>query len=229
MIKYEMVIVIQSNWAVEGVRAARHSKIMCALVLALRKIPIYGPRGRAPPLSDPSNPAYSVAVSDGVAAKSKEKAAKDADSARLHPLIAYEDKSDKEKQDDEKATADALNAIQFANGERIREEERENDRVNIVRTQDSARENLLNEENEKATMGTRSQKTESGKGRRQPGQSAPGPSLEEIQSRASMVSGQREEGLDVVESRLARVQTSRSGVGSERGKEEFDQEAQIGR
>ena len=37
----------KSNWAIESVRAARRSKFMCALVLALRKVPVYPPGGGA--------------------------------------------------------------------------------------------------------------------------------------------------------------------------------------
>lgn len=76
----------QSNWSVENIRAARHSKLMCALVLALRKIPIFGPGGGGPPLGDPTNPSYNVAVSDDVAVAAREKAARDADAAPLKPV-----------------------------------------------------------------------------------------------------------------------------------------------
>ncbi len=79
---------LYSNWSVETVRAARHSKLMCALILALRKVPIFGPGGGGAPLGDPANPTYSVAVSDEMAATSRTKAAKDADTARLHPTNA---------------------------------------------------------------------------------------------------------------------------------------------
>ncbi|TVY35576.1 putative MscS family protein [Lachnellula subtilissima] len=76
----------KSNWSVEHIRAARHSKLMCALVLALRKIPIFAPGGGAAALGDPTNPAYSVAVSDEVAVAARNKAAVDLDAARLTPL-----------------------------------------------------------------------------------------------------------------------------------------------
>jgi hypothetical protein len=59
---------------------------MCALVLALRKIPIFGPGGGGAPLGDPANPSYSVAVSHDVAAAARDRAAKDADAARVSPL-----------------------------------------------------------------------------------------------------------------------------------------------
>lgn len=75
----------KSNWSVENVRATRHSKLICALVLALRKIPINGPGGGAAALGDPTNPAYSVTVTDDVAASARQKAVKDADAARLYP------------------------------------------------------------------------------------------------------------------------------------------------
>jgi hypothetical protein len=76
----------QSNWSVEHIRAARHSKLMSALVLALRKVPIFAPGGGAAALEHPTNPSYSVAVSDEVAATAREQVAKDADAARLSPL-----------------------------------------------------------------------------------------------------------------------------------------------
>jgi hypothetical protein len=57
---------------------------MCALVFSLRKVPIFGPGGGCAPLGDPTNPSYSVAASDKIAAKSRNEAAKDADAARLH-------------------------------------------------------------------------------------------------------------------------------------------------
>lgn len=77
----------KSNWANETVRASRRSKFMCALVLAIRKVPIYGPGAGGAPLGDPSNPAYSVAVSDEVAAAAREKAAKDKEAQRLIPTV----------------------------------------------------------------------------------------------------------------------------------------------
>lgn len=76
----------KSNWSVETVRASRHSKLMCALVLALRKVPIFGPGGGGAALGDSANPAYSVTVSDEIATTARDKAAKVADAARLHPV-----------------------------------------------------------------------------------------------------------------------------------------------
>jgi hypothetical protein len=75
----------KSNWSNETIRAARRSKFMCALVLALRKVPIYAPGGGGLPLGDPGNPSYSVAVSDEIAAAARDKAAKDKEEKRLVP------------------------------------------------------------------------------------------------------------------------------------------------
>ncbi|PGH27357.1 hypothetical protein AJ80_00835 [Polytolypa hystricis UAMH7299] len=65
MNKLELRIEIRhkSNWSNETIRAARRSKFMCALVLAIRKVPIYGPGGGDAGLGSSSNPSYSVAVS----------------------------------------------------------------------------------------------------------------------------------------------------------------------
>lgn len=75
----------KSNWHNETVRASRRSKFMCALVLALRKVPIYGPGGGGEPLGGPTNPGYSVSVSDSWAADSREKATKAKEAQRLVP------------------------------------------------------------------------------------------------------------------------------------------------
>lgn len=77
----------KSNWHNETVRASRRSKFMCALVLALRKVPIYGPGGGGTPLGDPNNPSYSVAVSDELAAAARDKAKEAKEAKRLIPSI----------------------------------------------------------------------------------------------------------------------------------------------
>ena len=75
----------KSNWHDDGVRATRRSKFMCALAVALKKIPIYGPGGGYEALGGPTNPSYSVAVSDEVAAASRADAAKAKEAARMVP------------------------------------------------------------------------------------------------------------------------------------------------
>lgn len=88
----------KSNWSNETIRAARRSKFMCALVLALRKVPIYGPGGGGKPLGDPLNPTYSVAVTDEFAAAQRDKWTEEKEGKRLVPTA---------KPDEEEADKDA--------------------------------------------------------------------------------------------------------------------------
>jgi len=56
---------------------------MCALVLALRNVPIYGPGGGDPALGNANNPSFSVSLEPAVARRNIEKAAKDKEAKRL--------------------------------------------------------------------------------------------------------------------------------------------------
>ncbi|KAL8945902.1 MAG: hypothetical protein Q9222_007625 [Ikaeria aurantiellina] len=87
MNKLELKVEIRhkSNWANETVRAARRSKFMCALVLALRKIPIYAPGGGDAALGSNDKPTYTVAVSDEQAAAAREAYTKTKEGKRLVP------------------------------------------------------------------------------------------------------------------------------------------------
>lgn len=87
MSKMELIIEIRhkSNWANETVRASRRSKFMCALVLAVRKVPIYGPGGGDAGLGDAANPTYSVAIGQEQAQANKDKFAEDKEKARMVP------------------------------------------------------------------------------------------------------------------------------------------------
>lgn len=87
MNKLELKVEIRhkSNWANETVRAARRSKFMCALVLALRKIPIYAPGGGDAVLGSSDKPTYSVTVSDEQAAAARDAYAKTKEEKRLVP------------------------------------------------------------------------------------------------------------------------------------------------
>lgn len=58
---------------------------MCALVLALRKIPIYAPGGGDAVLGSSDKPTYSVTVTDGEAAANREAFAKTKEGKRLVP------------------------------------------------------------------------------------------------------------------------------------------------
>ncbi|KAK5948840.1 hypothetical protein OHC33_010091 [Knufia fluminis] len=81
----------KSNWSIESVRAARRSKFMCALVQAMRKVPIYAPGGGGPAAGDKANPTYSVAISDDVARENKQEFDKTKEAARLVPTVKPED------------------------------------------------------------------------------------------------------------------------------------------
>lgn len=75
----------KSNWHNEAVRATRRSKFICALTMALKRVPIYGPGGGGDALGGPENPTYSVTVSDAEAAEARNKSAKAKEEARLVP------------------------------------------------------------------------------------------------------------------------------------------------
>lgn len=90
MDKMELTVEIRhkSNWSNETVRAARRSKFLCALVLALRKIPIYAPGDGGAPLGSVDQPSYTVAVSDDQAASNRTAFDKAKDAKRLFPAKA---------------------------------------------------------------------------------------------------------------------------------------------
>lgn len=94
MNKMELQVEIKhkSNWANETVRSARRSKFMCALVLALRKIPIYAPGGGDAALGSSDKPSYSVTVSDAEAAKAREAYAATKEEKRMVPTMKAEPK-----------------------------------------------------------------------------------------------------------------------------------------
>lgn len=81
----------KSNWSNEALRASRRSKFMCALVLALRKIPINGPGGGDAALGDAGKPSWSVSISPADAIAAREKFNTDKDLKRLYPTMKPED------------------------------------------------------------------------------------------------------------------------------------------
>lgn len=94
----------KSNWHNAAVRGQRRSKFMCALAMAMKKVPIYAPGGGGETLGGPTNPTYSVTVSDDFASKARDDADEAKDAARLVPLGKKKD-SDK----DEKHAVNELN------------------------------------------------------------------------------------------------------------------------
>ena len=89
MNKLELRVEIRhkSNWANEAIRASRRSKFMCALVLALRKVPIYGPGAGLAPAGDKANPTYSVTINDDQARQNANTFNDDKDKKRMVPLL----------------------------------------------------------------------------------------------------------------------------------------------
>lgn len=75
----------KSNWANETIRAARRSKFMCALVAALRAVPIYAPGGGGEAQGSAANPSYSVSISDAQAKDNAGAAAEAKQAKRLVP------------------------------------------------------------------------------------------------------------------------------------------------
>lgn len=73
----------KSNWHNEAVRATRRSKFMCALTLALKRVPINAPGGGGDPLGGPKNPQYTVAVSDTFAVDARETSEKEKEAKKL--------------------------------------------------------------------------------------------------------------------------------------------------
>ncbi|KAF2157298.1 hypothetical protein K461DRAFT_309435 [Myriangium duriaei CBS 260.36] len=93
--KLELRVEIQhkSNWANETVRATRRSKFMCALVAALRRVPIYGPGGGGDALGSAANASYSVAISPEHAQSNKDAADNARNESRLVPKGSSNDES----------------------------------------------------------------------------------------------------------------------------------------
>jgi hypothetical protein len=85
------------NWSNESLRASRRSKFMCALVVALRKVPINGPGGGDAALGSADKPSWSVAVPPAEAREAYEAYKMNADKARMVPLNKPEDPNDKGK------------------------------------------------------------------------------------------------------------------------------------
>jgi mechanosensitive ion channel-like protein len=90
MNKMELKIEIKhkSNWSNETVRAARRSKFMCALVMALRRVPIFGPGGGGAVLGSADAPSYSVSLTPEVAQQNKDAFAAGKEAKRLIPTNA---------------------------------------------------------------------------------------------------------------------------------------------
>lgn len=87
MNKLELRVEIRhkSNWSNESLRAGRRSKFMCALVVALRRVPIAGPGGSDAALGDANKPSWSVAISPEQAQAVRQQYLDDKDAGRMNP------------------------------------------------------------------------------------------------------------------------------------------------
>lgn len=99
-LKLKIEIRHKSNWSIESVRAARRSKFMCALVQAMRKVPIYAPGGGGPAAGDKANPTYSVAISDAEARENKQQFDMDKDAKRMIPTAKLDEDTGKSSSTD---------------------------------------------------------------------------------------------------------------------------------
>lgn len=96
MSKLQLKIEIKhkSNWSNETLRAARRSKFMCALVSALRAVPIYAPGGGTDAAGSAANPNYGVTITDSEAKEAAEAAALEREKARMFPVKPTGDTKD---------------------------------------------------------------------------------------------------------------------------------------
>ncbi|KAF4306833.1 Mechanosensitive ion channel MscS [Botryosphaeria dothidea] len=75
----------KSNWGNEMLRATRRNKFMCALVQALRKIPIEPPGGSDAALGSADQPSWSVAVTASEAQERRQAYLEEKEKGRLYP------------------------------------------------------------------------------------------------------------------------------------------------
>lgn len=169
----KVVMKHKSNWHNEAVRATRRSKFICALALALKKVPINAPGGGGEPLGGPTNPTYSVAVSDEIATAARDKVAKDKDDARMVPInTPPHDRSGSQAEpgskEAEKAAAQHLNArdpaLQAADGWGISVDD------NTLNSREPSMDRNRAEDIESVRRQLSTRRQESQRGRRQAGQ-----------------------------------------------------------
>ncbi|KJR85407.1 Mechanosensitive ion channel family protein [Sporothrix schenckii 1099-18] len=108
-LQLKVSIMHKSNWHNDVVRATRRSKFMCALALALKKVPIYGPGGGGDAAGGPLNPTYSVSVTDEFAAAARAKSADEKNQSRLVPHVSSTDSSRSRSSSKSKAATKVLN------------------------------------------------------------------------------------------------------------------------
>ncbi len=81
----------KSNWANESIRRSRRSKFMCALVSALKAVPVYPPGGGVDVAGTAANPTYTVGISHGEAKEHADESSQDREKSRLVPVKKIEE------------------------------------------------------------------------------------------------------------------------------------------
>ncbi|KAM7220856.1 Mechanosensitive ion channel domain containing protein [Rhypophila decipiens] len=107
----KLVIKHKSNWHNDAVRATRRSKFMCALTMALKRVPIHPPGGANDALGGPKNPAYSVTVTDEFAATAREMSEKEKEAKRLANQMLERSNSTTSSKEAEKRAAEDINTV----------------------------------------------------------------------------------------------------------------------
>jgi hypothetical protein len=85
--KLELRIEFQhkAKFASDHVRAQHRSKFICALLTAVRKVPIDGPGGSGPGSGSMESPTYSVTITDDIAKAARAKFDEEKDKKRMNP------------------------------------------------------------------------------------------------------------------------------------------------
>lgn len=81
----------KSNWSNESVRRTRRTKFMCALISALKTVPIYPPGGATDAVGSAALPSYSVTLAHDEVQRHAEEAAAARERARLIPTKKIEE------------------------------------------------------------------------------------------------------------------------------------------
>ncbi|CAK7227746.1 hypothetical protein SBRCBS47491_006672 [Sporothrix bragantina] len=114
-LQLKVAIKHKSNWHNDIVRATRRSKFMCALALALKKVPIFGPGGGGDAAGSPQNPTYSVSVTDEFASTARTQSAEAKNLARLVPHHTDADDGGSQHSSSKSAEKRAVNELNTRN------------------------------------------------------------------------------------------------------------------
>jgi small-conductance mechanosensitive channel len=111
----------KSNWANENLRATRRSKFMCALVAALRAVPLNAPAGGTDAAGTAANPNFSVAISEEEAKEHAAASAAAKQAARLVPVKKIEEAKEAAANDADGNTRLGMAGLSFQDGKVIDE------------------------------------------------------------------------------------------------------------